>query len=42
MMHLDHITISVISASVLYFILLMIAFAAVYGIGLWLEWRRRK
>ena len=42
MMHLDHITISVISASVLYFILLMIAFAAVYGIGLLFEWRRRK
>ena len=41
-MNLDHVAISVISASVLYFILLMIAFAAVYGIGLWLEWRRRK
>ena len=42
MMYLDHLTISVISASVLHFILLMIAFAAVYGIGLLLEWRRRK
>ena len=42
MMHLDHLTISVISASALYFILLMIVFAAVYGIGLLLEWRRRK
>lgn len=42
MMHLDHMTISVISASVLYFVLLMLVFAAVYGIGLWLEWRRRR
>ena len=42
MMHLDHMTISVISASVLYFTLLMLVFAAVYGIGLWLEWRRRR
>ena len=41
-MTLDHLAISVISASVLYFVLLMIAFAAVYGIGLILEWRRRK
>ena len=41
-MNLDHVAISVISASVLYFVLLMIAFAAVYGIGLILEWRRRK
>lgn len=42
MMHLDHLTISVISASVVYFVLLMIAFEVVYGIGLFLEWRRRK
>ena len=42
MMHLDHLTISVISASVLYFVLLMLVFAVVYGIGLWLEWRRRR
>ena len=42
MMHLDHLTISVISASVLYFVLLMLVFAEVYGIGLWLEWRRRR
>jgi hypothetical protein len=41
-MTLDHIAISIISASVVYFILLMIVFAAVYGIGLLLEWRRRK
>ena len=39
---LDHIALSIISASVLYFALLMIVFAAVYGIGLLLEWRRRK
>ena len=42
MMHLDHITISVISASVLYYILLMLIAVAVYGIGLLLEWRRRR
>ena len=37
-MNLDHVAISVISASVLYFVLLMLVFAVVYGIGLWLEW----
>ena len=42
MMRLDHLTISVISASVLYFVLLMIVFAVVYGLGLLLEWRRRR
>lgn len=39
---LDHIILSIISASALYFVLLMLVFAAVYGIGLWLEWRRRR
>ena len=42
MMHLDHMTISVISASVLYFVLLMLIATAVYAIGLIYEWRRRK
>lgn len=42
MMHLDHLTISVISASVLYYILLMLIAVAVYGLGLLIEWRRRK
>ena len=42
MMHLDHMTISVISASVLYYILLMLIALTVYGLGLLLEWRRRK
>ena len=42
MMHLDHMTISVISASVLYFVILMLIFGAVYAVGLIYEWRRRK
>lgn len=42
MMHLDHMTISVISASVLYFVLLMLIATAVYAIGLVYEWRKRK
>ena len=42
MMHLDHLTISVISASVLYFVLLKLIAVAVYGLGLLLEWRRRR
>jgi hypothetical protein len=42
MMHLDHLTISVISASVLYYIMLMLIAVAVYAAGLLLEWRRRK
>jgi hypothetical protein len=42
MMHLDHITISVISASVLYFVLLMLIAVAVYAAGLIFEWRRRR
>ena len=42
MMHLDHMTISVISASVLYFVMLMLIGTAVYAIGLIYEWRRRR
>lgn len=42
MMHLDHMTISVISASVLYFVLLMCIAVAVYVIGLIYEWRKRR
>ena len=38
----EYMTLSVVSASVLYFVLLMLVFAVVYGIGLWLEWRRRR
>jgi hypothetical protein len=41
-MHLDHLTISVISASVVYMILMMLGCVVVYGIGLLIEWRRRK
>ena len=38
----EYMMLSVVSASVLYFVLLMLVFAVVYGIGLWLEWRRRR
>lgn len=38
----EYLMISIGAASVLYFVILMLVFAAVYGIGLWLEWRRRK
>ena len=40
-MTLDHIAISIISASAVYSVLLMVAFAVIYGIGLLLEGRRR-
>ncbi len=39
---LDHLAISVISASVLYFVLLMLIAVAVYAVGLIYEWRRRR
>ena len=39
---LDHLAISVISASVLYFVLLMLIAVAVYAVGLLYEWRRRR
>ena len=42
MMHLDHLAISFISASVLYFVMLMIIAAVVYAAGLIFEWRRRR
>ena len=38
----EYLMISIGAASVLYFVLLMLVFAEVYGIGLWLEWRRRR
>lgn len=38
----EYLMISIGAASVLYFVLLMLVFAVVYGIGLWLEWRRRR
>ena len=42
MMHLDHATLSVASASVLYFVLLMLIAVAAYAIGLIYEWRKRR
>jgi hypothetical protein len=39
---LDHLAISFISASVLYFVLLMLIAVAVYTAGLIFEWRRRR
>lgn len=39
---LDHLAISVISASVLYCVLLMLVAVAVYAIGLIYEWRKRR
>jgi hypothetical protein len=39
---LDHLAISVVSASVLYFVLLMFIAVAVYAAGLIFEWRRRR
>ena len=38
----EYMTLSVVSASVVYYILLMLIDVAVYGLGLLLEWRRRK
>ena len=38
----DYMMLYIGAASVLYFVLLMIVFAVVYGLGLLLEWRRRK
>ena len=38
----EYLMISIGAASVLYFVLLMLVFAVVYGIGRWLEWRRRR
>lgn len=39
---LDHLAISVISASVLYFVLLMLIGVAAYAAGLIFEWRKRR
>lgn len=38
----DYTMLSIGAASVVYSALMMLVFAAVYGIGLWVEWRRRK
>ena len=38
----EYMTLSVVSASVVYYILLMLIAVAVYAAGLLLEWRRRK
>ena len=38
----DYMTLSVISASVVCMILMLLVCVVVYGIGLLIEWRRRK
>ena len=38
----ENLMLSVVSASVVSFIAVAAVFAVVYGIGLWVEWRRRK
>lgn len=38
----EYMMLSVVSASVVYYILLMLIAVAVYGLGLLLEWRRRR
>jgi hypothetical protein len=38
----DYMMLSVVSASVVSFIAVAAVFAVVYGVGLWVEWRRRK
>lgn len=38
----EHLILSVVSASVVSFIAVAAVFAVIYGIGLWVEWRRRK
>lgn len=38
----EYMILSVVSASVVYYILLMLVCVVVYGIGLLIEWRRRK
>lgn len=38
----EYMILSVVSASVVYYILLMIIAVVVYGLGLLIEWRRRK
>lgn len=38
----EYMTLSVVSASVVYMILMMLGCMVVYGIGLLIKWRRRK
>lgn len=38
----EYMTLSVFSASAVYIAMMLVVFAVVYGIGLFLEWRRRK
>lgn len=38
----DYMTLSVVSASVVYMILMLLVCVVVYGIGLLIEWRREK
>jgi hypothetical protein len=38
----DYMMLSIGAASVVSFIAVAAVFAVVYGIGLWVEWRRRK
>ena len=38
----EHMILSVVSASVVSFIAVAAVFAVIYGIGLWVEWRRRR
>ena len=38
----EHMILSVVSASVVSFIAVAAVFAVIYGIGLWVEWRKRK
>ena len=38
----EYMTLSVVSASVVYMILMTLIAVVVYGIGLLLEWRRRR
>ena len=38
----EYMILSVVSASVVYMILMMLGCMVVYGIGLLIEWRRRK
>ena len=38
----EHLILSIVSASVVSFVAVAAVFAVIYGIGLWVEWRRRK